>query len=85
MTVSLIKDPIAVNDSQRAGVTREALLLLQPRVELNFSPGRWAGNGAPLIAFPQGSIVEPDDDDSGYAEHCEDISCTCGHPDCGAC
>jgi hypothetical protein len=25
------------------------------------------------------------DDDAGYAEACEDVSCHCGHPDCGAC
>lgn len=26
-----------------------------------------------------------EDDDSGYTDACEDISCTCGHPECGAC
>jgi hypothetical protein len=26
-----------------------------------------------------------DHDDEGYEEACENVSCTCGHPDCGAC
>ena len=31
---------------------------------------------------------DPDPDyenDSGYEDACENISCTCGHPECGAC